>query len=324
MIDECYPAFVTFILGSLFALTSCQAVGENDAERLSKDTKATAELNRINTLLASQLPVTKLDVDSLLNLRKEHPNSTVVRQLLQGALIKREDWAAAEELLSHVPVAELSTADKLNLARIYIKQGRFVEATEFLTALGAEGAERIEVAALLGQAQFYTGRIDEAAQSFELVQNDLLAQRRGDDLALLGTIYLRRGEHLKAIDTLQKTVELVPESIAANNVLSQAYAAAGNDEKSELYRTKLGAINQRKATVEKTKSRLVPLLYQLETAYEAKQYDQVIALVERIQPDSDASTKPVLYQYLVAAYTAKGDDAGAKKAQAEVERLTRK
>lgn len=94
-------------------------------------------MNRINTLLASQQAVTKLDVDSLINLRKEHPNSSVVRQLLQGALIKREDWAPAEELLSQVPVAELSTADKLNLARIYIKQGRFVEATEFLTALGA-------------------------------------------------------------------------------------------------------------------------------------------------------------------------------------------
>ncbi len=319
-----YLRLTAFVLAPLFLFASCEPVHENDAQRLAKDTKATAELNRINTLLASQQPVTKLDVDSLINLRKEHPNSSVVRQLLQGALLKREDWAAAEELLSQVSDAERSRVDKLNLARIYIKQGRFAEATEFLKEFEAEDRDRVEVAVLLGQAQFYMGELDAATRSLESVRNDLLVQKRGDGLALLGTIYFRRGDNAKAIDTLQKTVDLVPENIAANNVLSRAYAAVGDGERSQMYRTKLEAINQRRAIDEKKKSRLVPLLYQLEAAYETKQYEQVIALVERIQPDADANTKPILYQYLAAAYTAMGEDDGAKRALAEAEKLTRK
>ncbi len=307
------------LLASLLALmvitfAGCQADQESDDSKLTKDRNATVELNRINAVLASTQPVTRLDVETLAALRTRYPNATVVRQLYQGALIKRGDWAAAEQIISSIPEPQRTTADRLNLARIHFKLGRFHDAAEVLRRIQPGDAERLEVTGLLGQALFYEGKVDEAMGTLEGVRDQLLAQKRGDDLAVLATAYSRRGDHQRAIELLQKAAEAAPENVPVLNALSRAYGAAGDAAKAESTAMKLGEVNARVAEREKKRSRLVPLFYRLEDAYAAKDYERVIALVEQLQPESDDATKPTLYQYLAAAYKAQGKEAEARRA----------
>src|SRR5687767_800862 len=56
-------------LVALFALVSCRSAADRDSVRLDQDKTAQAELNRINALLASSRPVTRVDVEYLSKLR---------------------------------------------------------------------------------------------------------------------------------------------------------------------------------------------------------------------------------------------------------------
>lgn len=314
-------AVIVFVLACFI---SCTKPSEREAAQLASDAAATSELNRINAVLASPQPPSREDVSVLMKLREQYPNSPVVRQLLQGVLIKRNDWEPVTRLISSVPAAERGFNDNLNLAKALIKQGRYAEAEQVLGSLNPGPEHRIETSALLGQSQFYRGDLDRAAATLEPIQADLLAARRAEELALLGTIYFRRGDHARAIDVLGKTVAAVPDSISANSVLSRVYAAAGDSANAELYRAKLDEINSKIAADEKRKSRLVPLFYELEDAYKAREFDKVIDLANRVKSEADARSLPAVYQYLAAAYAAKGNNAEASRARDEAARLTQK
>lgn len=312
------------ILAALFGLASCGASAESDSQQLAKDAAATAELNRINAILSGNRAVTRIDLESLTNLREKYPNAPAVRKVLQGALIKRGDWAAAERVIEETPDSERTNSDRLNLAKIYFKQGKFGEASEVLTAISPGPDERLEVMSLLGQSRFYGGQSDEAVTSLEAVRAQLIEQKRGDDLAHLGLAYSRLGDNARARDTLLKAAEISPASLTAHSGLVRVHSALGDSAQAEVWSTKLRTLNDRIAADEKKKSRLVPLYYQLEDAYAAKDFDRVVKLVMKIQPDADDSTRAALYQYLAAAYRAQGKESEAQKALDDAARLTRR
>jgi tetratricopeptide (TPR) repeat protein len=313
-----------FILLTSLSFYGCEPAADRDAVRLASDSAAMAEVKRIEALLGAMRPVTRLDVDSLRRMREQYPASTKIRQLLQGAFIKREDWEAAEKLISEIPDSERTSSDRLTLAKVYIKQGKFRESIDVLNQIEGTTAERLEAAALKGQAEFYTGNLDSAAISLESVRTDLIAQKRADDLAILGTVYLRRGERERAVEVLQKAVEAAPDNISANNALSRAYAAAGEEEKAASIRARLDSINDKIADAERKRSRIVPLFYQLEDAYAKGEYDKAMRLIHQIRPEADAATSATLYQYLAAVYKAQGKESEARQALADATKMTPK
>ena len=312
------------VIAVLLLVNSCQSAREGDTTRLEMDGAATAELNRINALLTTNRPITKIDVDALTKLRSEYPGSPVVRRVLQGALIKRGDWASAETVINEIPERERTNADRINLAKVFFKQGKFRDTIDVLKGISPGPDERVEVAALLGQSQFYNGNFDDAAKTLESVRNELASQKRGDDLAHLGMTHYRLAENPKALEVLQQAVEMSPQNITAHSALVRVHTALGDTAQAEAWRLKLQAINDRIAADEKKKSRLVPLYYQLEDAYAAKDFDKVVSLVAQIQPDADDTTRGALYQYLANAYRAKGKEREAQKALDDAARLTQK
>jgi tetratricopeptide (TPR) repeat protein len=76
------------------------------------------------------------------------------------------------------------------LARVYLETGRYAEAAELVRPLARSGAVRIEAATLLGEAELARGRMDEAQQAFELVQNEAIAHRAR---VFLGRVLTLRG-----------------------------------------------------------------------------------------------------------------------------------
>jgi predicted Zn-dependent protease len=307
----------TFVVATAAAL-SCLDRRTRDTVRLESDKAAMTELDRLNSLLAQGRPVTRIDLDSLNQIRERYPDSPVVRKILQGALIKRGDWAAAEQMFLEMPDHERTNADRLNLAKIFFKQGKFVDAIELLKKVSPDQNERVEVVSLLGQSQLYSGALDEAANTLEAVRAGLVAQARADDLTTLGTIYFRKGE------ALRQAVAASPDNIAANNLLTRIYAVNGDAVNASLHQARVKAINERVAADEKKRSRFVPLYYQLEDAYAARDFEKVIAIVKRIQPEADYTTRQTLYQYLVVAYEAQGKQTEAQNARNEAAKLTAK
>ena len=66
----------------------------------------------------------------------QYPRVEEVRQPLQTALQARQDWDAVVKLINEKPEAELKQPDKINLARIYIKVGKYKDASRILGPLG--------------------------------------------------------------------------------------------------------------------------------------------------------------------------------------------
>lgn len=308
----------------LSCLIGCQSASQKDAALVAADKPALAELKRINTNLGGGQAISQADVASLNKLREKYPNSAEVRQTLQAALIKREDWATVEQLIGEIPEAEKTNADRINLAKVYLKLGQYEKAADLLKPLIGEKTSEVETKSLLGQAQFYLGQFDEAAKTIDSIRDQILAQKKTDEMTLRGMIYFRQGKNDEAIETLKKVIEIAPDNISANNALSRIYSAKGDTASAEIYRTKAQNANEAVAASEKKKSRLVPLYYQLEDAFKAKKYDEVVNLARQILPETDGQNKAALYQYLAVAYQAQGKPAEAQNVLAEAAKLTGK
>jgi len=306
----------------LVCLVACQSKSEKDAALLAADKPALAEIKRINTNLNSGQLVSQADIDALNKLREKYKDAFAVRQTLQTALFKRGDWETAEKLIGEIPEAERTNADRLNLVRIYLKLGRFQAAADTLNNLPADKTIELETKSLLGQAQFYLGQNNEAGQTIDSVWNEILAQKKTEDITLRGMIYFREGNLDKAIETLGKAVEIMPDNIPANNALSRAYAAKGDTGRAEIHLVKAQKAYEIISLAERKKIKMVSIYYQIEDAYKAQKYEEVIRLANQTLPDVEEQNKAALYQYLARAYAAQGRKAEADNALAEAAKLT--
>ena len=313
-----------FVLLGLLAWASCDSAAEKGDVLLAKDPQARAEIERLNALLATKRPVTRIDVESLDRLREKYPGSATISRLLQNAYIKRGDWLAAEQLIAAVPESARTDVDRLDLAKVQIKQGKFAEAAALLRSINTTGPEQVEVPALLAQAEFYSGNLAESVNRLAPLLPRLVEQKRAEDVTLLGTAYHRQGDNAKAIETLKTAVTIAPDNIAATSALGRAYAATGDQANAEATRVKVEELSVRLAEEEKRKSRQVALFYQLEDAYAAKDHDRVVSLVNQIRPEADRQTMAVLHQYLAAVYKAQGKEAEANRELEEAARIVQK
>lgn len=318
------PLPLIFTVIFLLFFLACQNSNQKGARLLTSDKSAIAEIKRINANLAAGQNVSQADIDSLNSLREKYPEALEVRQTLQAALIKREDWATVEKIIVETPEKDKTNADRLNLAKIYLKLGEYEKAAELLKTLTGDKTIEVEAKSLLGQAQFYLGQTNEAAQTIDSVWNELVAGKKTDEMTLRGMIYFRQGKLDEGIETLKKVLEIEPENISANNALSRIFAAKGDTANAEIYLNKAQAAHEKIAALEKKKSRLVPLYYQLEDAYKAKKYDEVINIARQILPDADEKNQAALYQYLANAYQAQGNQAEAENAMRKAAELNRK
>lgn len=309
----------TVIFLALFG--GCQNSNQKGAILLASDKTASAELKRINSNLAAGQNVSQPDIDSLNSLREKYPEAAEVRQTLQAALIRREDWATVEKIIVEMPEREKTNADKLNLAKIYLKLGEYEKAAGLLNSLTADKTIEVEAKSLLGQAQFYLGQINEAAQTIDSIWNEIVAGKKTDEMTLRGMIYFRQNKLDEAVETLKKVLDIEPENISANNTLSRIYSAKGDTANAEIYLNKAQAAHEKIAALEKKKTKLVPLYYQLEDAYKAKKYDEVISIARQILPDADEKNQTALYQYLANAYQAQGNQVEAENAMRKAAEL---
>lgn len=316
-------AQIALIICLVFTI-ACQSEAEKQAQMLAADTTANAQLRQINAAISANHTVTPEQFETLKNLREKYPQSGEVRQAYKNALVVREDWAALEKLLNETPTEELSRDDKIMLAKVYLKLGRYQSVIETLLPLYEETPGSVEISSYLAGAYFYLGRYDEAEKPLERVWQQILNQKMTDDVILRGMIYLHRGEYEKAVEYLEKALEFNPESIPANNALSRVYAARGDIEKAEQYNAKVQQAFDKITAEEQKRTRAVSKVYQLQEAFQAKRYEEVITIARNLLPESDAGSKVTLYQYIANSYEALGKKQEAQNALAEAQKLQNK
>lgn len=291
--------FVLVFLCACFCI-SCQT----DENALQEDATAKATINQVSQVLKSGQKPTSEDFEQLKSVYEKYPDSESTRQTYKSALIVREDWAALEKFLTAIPAAKLTDDDKLNLGKTYIKLGRYNDAVETLKPF--ENGNNLEAKTLLANAYFHLGKYAEAKPLLDSNWEQIIKDKRIDDITLRGMIYFHEKENEKAIETLEKALEFMPDNISAANGLSRVYAAKGETEKAEEYLAKVQQSFDKLTAEERRKTYLVEKFYKLQEAYKAKRFQEVIDLANDVLPEAEARNKAALYQYLFNSYQALG------------------
>lgn len=305
------------IFAIFFAFAGCQS----KEMPVSVDAQTQNELSRINRLLTTSQPLQPNDFDSLKKIYEKYPKDAQVRNLYKSALIVRKDWTSLENFIKEIPENERSREDRINLARVYLRLGRHQDLIDFAKPLAEKDKTDVEFNSLLGFGYFYLGQTDEAAKYLDTVWGKILSEKRADEITTRGLIYFRQNNFPKAIEILEKSLEINPQNATATNALSRIYAAQNNPEKAEEFRKKTTELHEKTEESESMAMRRVNVYYDLQTAWNEKKYAEVIELAQKILPEADEKNKPALYQFIAESYKALGKPEEARSALLELEKL---
>jgi tetratricopeptide (TPR) repeat protein len=304
-------------------LTSCGSSAGKDQASYEKDKAAVIEVRRIQASLAQSPNVLQSDLDLLKRLHEKYPGVPEVQQALQNALQVRQDWAALETLLTQKPESERTTQDQILLAKVYIKLGRYADASRILGPMADAAPNDLELNSLAAHAWYNAGKYDEASRVLDRVWNAIVASGAVDELTMRGMIYFYRGDKDRAIEVLRKAVEIKPDHIPANNALARVYAAKGDQTQAERYRAQAESSHARQTADESRGMRVTSRSRDLEAAFAAGRYDEAIQIAREMLQLADDAQKPVIYEYLAKAYQASGRQAEAQTALQDAARLRR-
>ncbi len=302
-------------------LISCETETAKDSGRIKTDASAMAELGRINQNLSRGQYVLQSDIDSLNQIREKYPRAEPARQTLIAALVKREDWQSAADVITRIPPAERTENESLSLAKIYLNIGRFEDAVGIVEPLLAKSPGEVELISIIGSAWFYLGKYDEAAAQLDEVRDQLISGKRADEVAVRGMIYFYRRDNARALEMLEKSVELKPDNIFAFNGLARVWASNGDNQKADEYLKKVQSLFEKMTAESQRRIRFVEAAKKLDEAYKAKRYEEVISLGQSLLVDADDANKLALYQFLASSYQALGKTKEYQSAMAEAERL---
>lgn len=297
----------------LFFLTvglavSCQTDGE---AALRSDPSASQTINQANIFLQNNQKLSTEQFDKVKKLYEQYPTSKAAKDTYRAALIRNGDWAILADFLKQIPDAELTVQDRLNLAKANIKLGRYTDAAETLTPLA--GQNNFEAKTLLASAYFHLGKYDESKKLFDENWQQILNEKKSDEITLRGMIYFYQGDHPKAIETLDQSIAFNPEHVPSYNGLSRVYAAQGEHAKAEENLKRVQELFDQVTAIEIRQTKLVEKIYKLQEAYQAKRFQEVIDLANEILPQTDAKNKVALYQFLYNSYQALGKQREAQE-----------
>jgi tetratricopeptide (TPR) repeat protein len=218
---------------SLFYAADCAA-------KLGMDDKALAYLNRI-TLTGAHAWLLKGGCeeklgkfeDALFSYAKgiEVAPDALELWLAKGNLLfKLERYSAAKACFEHILSSGKEDADTLKkIAEVYLKLGeneKCIATIEKLEALG-ERADR-HMLSLLGEAYF---NLKDYEKALEALNRALEIASDSDLLLRVAKIYVLMEKYGDAIPIFEKYIEMVPDNIEAYRMLSECYYIEGQTEK---------------------------------------------------------------------------------------------
>ena len=314
------PVAALLLIASAFFAGACTSESGGTEADFQKDPAAQSAVKSAAASLQATRAVPPEAFAALKAVYEKYPETASVRDVYRQALISREDWDAIEKFLTDGG-REVSRDDRVLLGQVYVKSGKYQQAADTLQPIVAQNPSDLEANRLLAYAYFHLDRVSEASAALDRVWQQIVGAKRHDEMTLRGLIYLREDNFPKAIEVLNAAHEIAPDHVAANNALSRAYARTGNSEKAEYHR-RLTVEGQDRAVREQLRgSDNVRKVVELEQAWKAKEHSRVIQIARELIPTSPPQQQFVAYQYIYESSKALGDEAGAKRAMAEAQRL---
>ena len=211
----------------------------------------------------NDLPITTIATDAIVFGAGAKPQASQIPEWQRwndygiGLLRKPGRGALRQAQSAFEEVAGLGRAEgPLNLARVYIREGRLDEAVVALKRASGRGAYPWSVAWFTGIVDLQNGELDAAIESFEALRETRFAEARArgfdfsQDYRLLNILAQALFEQAKlardqeeatqmlhrAAANYASTLQLDPENVAAHYGLSQVHARLGDERLARLHR----------------------------------------------------------------------------------------
>jgi Flp pilus assembly protein TadD len=307
---------------ALFA--ACSSTAPDHKTAIKSDKAAIELLARVDRSISQDRSISPNDLEELKALHKQYPDAVSVRKSLKNALVVRTDWDSLEEILTDRPVGELPTDERVMLGTLYAKIGEYGKAVEVLEPLSVTNPNDLELHSRLALAYFHLDRANEAGAAIDRVWDKIVAERMYDEMTLRGLIYLRQENLPKALEVLKGSYAINPDHIATNNALTRIYARLGDAQQAEQHRIRTVEGQNELVDSKYKASQQVKKIYDLEDAWNEKNYVRVIAIAQEMVPATNREQKIVLLQYVHESYKALGNTRAAEAAADELKKLTTK
>lgn len=290
---------------------------------LASDPAAVARLERLTAEVGRLGSCSAACVEELEILDTDFRADPRVRALLEQAYLKRRDWQAAIGLAEGTPGGERTRGDRVRLAALYSRGGRFGDAARELESLLLETPGDAELARQLGVVLFELGEHERAAERLEGALPHLAGGSAAEAATVLGLIALHRGDLAAAARWLRRTLESQGDSIAALGALARVLAAQGDEAgarellaRAAEMRRKLVA-RERSAMLMSTRARMASDAWR-----EGRHHDSERIVLEMIA-EAAPRQRPDLYRYLSAVRRDAGRVEEAEAALREAARIER-
>jgi Flp pilus assembly protein TadD len=307
------------VLGSAF-IFGCGGVAERETAALIQDSALRTRLTQIETSISTRKMVNPEEFSALKKIREKYPNEPDVRRVYKNALVIREDWVALEKLLTESGPGP--DDERRMLGQAYFKLGRYAQSIETLGPLGEKAPDDLDLHSILAGSYYYLGQFSESAAELDRIWPKIVAEKRVAEMAIRGLVYMNQNDLAKAEETMTQAFEIDGANATVTNALVQLYARKGDSANADLFRQKTVELNEKRSADEYRSRILVQQTYELENAWNAKNFDDVIRRANQmLAATTDKNRRIVLYQYIYESHKNLGHQSESSGALAEIQKL---
>jgi tetratricopeptide (TPR) repeat protein len=185
-----------------------------------------------------------------------HPGWIGAMNALGLALLKQEDYAAANRAFSQVLKLDPGNAEALNNKGLVLaEQGRNKEAIKkFRAALEIDGKyvnAALNLARLLEETENFAASLEELERLADLVPENWDARTR------LAALYQKLERYDEALDQVQEILEKEPDNVRALRIAGALQGIRGNDEEAKNIFERVTTLNPAVADEEEASARFV-------------------------------------------------------------------
>jgi len=211
------------------------------------------------------------------------------RDLGERFLAKNENSKALEQFLKAEEIYPDDPYLQYDLALTYDRKGVLDKAEHHLKEAIALKPDYSDAYNYLGVIYFRQGKVNQAIEAYNKALENLLYTKPQDAHYHLGIAYMSLKEYQKAKAHLEEAVRLVPDFVAAYNILGEVYEGLGQYSKAKYSYEKALEINPEYIAAYLNLGKLLYKSGERQKAIES--FDKVI----RLDPGSDRAQEALRY-----------------------------
>lgn len=287
-------------------------------KQLKDDEIAIMTLHEIRARLDRFKSATDEDLKRLREIETKYPDERAVTTTLSYAMLVSRDWEGLAILYLRLPETELYEEDKMILAQVLVKTGRYEKAIEVLKPLAKEMDNNLGLLILQAHAYSFLGKYKEAVELLDENWDEVIRHNAVEALLIRAMIYFYDGEEIQALDMLNEAFAMDSDSveleIRLHNSISRVLSSLGENQKAQTHSETASELYNKYTEDEKKKYKLGSLSRALNEAFAARNIEECERIIQHMLADADRDLQASLYKYLSEIYQTVGRTKDAQEA----------